>query len=91
MKRRYCSCVEVITEIETTEKSGEIIEGDVRKFCVINSTNYNKDEKYCVQVVGFNELKNLGFEEYDLKYINRLNVDGEYQTDFEGCYVIRVA
>lgn len=62
-----------------------------KMFCVINSTNYNNDAEYQVLVCAYNELPDWGFDEDDLSEIDKLEMDDKYQTDYLGCYVIRIA
>ena len=79
----------------------KIIEGTCEKmFCVINTTEYNNDGKYCVQVVSQNELPNVGFieglntiisiegKEYR---VEQMDVNDVANTDFSGCLLIRIA
>ena len=42
----------------------KIIEGTCEKmFCLINTTEYNNDGKYCVQVISESELESVGFQQ----------------------------
>ena len=79
----------------------KIIEGTCEKmFCLINTTEYNNDGKYCVQVVSQNELPNVGFieglntiisiegKEYR---VEQMDVNDVANTDFSGCLLIRIA
>jgi hypothetical protein len=67
------------------------INGNVKMFCLINTTNYNNDGKYNVNVCNFDELFQLGFDESDKKKLDNMEVDDLSYTDFVGCYVIRIA
>ena len=79
----------------------KIIEGTCEKmFCLINTTEYNNDGKYCVQVVSQNELADVGFvdglntiisiegKEYR---IEQMDVNDVANTDFSACLLIRIA
>ena len=74
--------------------------GDIRKFAVINTTEYNNDGNYAVQVVGYDELEGLGIIEKEVLsrvsdnedvYVNDLNVGDIATTDYKGAYVMRIA
>ena len=70
-----------------------MLSGDVRRFAVINTVDYNGDGQWAVQVVAFHELDALGFDEQDMVRIGSLGV-GDIVNDFadyEGCLVVRVA
>lgn len=82
----------------------KIIEGTCEKmFCLINTTEYNNDGKYCVQVISQNELKDMGFDkgvdsEITLKgypndtfTIESMDVNDVANTDWDGCLLIRIA
>ncbi len=74
--------------------------GDIRKFLVINTTEYNEDGNYAVQVVGYDELEGLGIIEKEVLsrvsdnedvYVGDLNVGDIATTDYKGAYVMRIA
>ena len=66
--------------------------GDVRVFCVINTTEYNNDGRWCVQTTSFAKLPELGFNEYDLKAIDGITVGWMVDNfDYKGVIVIRIA
>lgn len=68
------------------------INGNVKMFVIINTTNYNKDGKYGVTVCNFEELFELGFDEReDKKKLDDMEVDDLILTDYVGCYVMRIA
>ena len=74
--------------------------GDIRRFAVINTTEYNEDGNYAVQVVGYDELEGLGIIEKEVLsrvsdnvdvYVGDLNVGDIATTDYKGAYVMRIA
>ena len=74
--------------------------GDIRKFAVINTTEYNEDGNYAVQVVGYDELEGLGINDKETitrvsdkteMFVSELNVGDIAYTDFKGAYVMRLA
>lgn len=70
------------------------IYGDVRRFLVVNTTEYNNDGKYGVQDTDFSHLTDLGFNsKEELDAINNLEVGQMIGGifDFNGVYVMRVA
>lgn len=82
----------------------KIIEGSAEKmFCLINTTEYNNEGKFCVQVISQNELKDMGFDKgLDSKItlkgipngtfrINSMDVNDVANTDWSGCLLIRIA
>ena len=82
----------------------KIIEGTCEKmFCLINTTEYNDDGRYCVQVISENELKDMGFSKGindlitikgmpDREYrIGQMDINDVADTDFSGCLLIRIA
>lgn len=70
----------------------EQIEGDTRVFCVINTTEYNNDGKWGIITAGYDDLRNLGFNEVDVEMIDGINVGGMLnQFDFNGVIIVRVA
>ena len=78
----------------------KIIEGRCeRMFCVINTTEYNGDGKYSVQVVSQNELADVGFVDGLRSHIimNGIDIIGQMEvtdvanTDWSGCLLIRIA
>ena len=77
------------------------IDGDVRRFIIINTTEYNGDGKYGVIDCSYNELADYGFrpdDETDLTINNRyVKADdmgiGEVaeSTSYRGAYLMRIA
>ena len=67
------------------------IEGNNKRFVVINSTNYNEDNNYSVKVVDSNELAEIGFDKENMLKLSTMKVDDLCYTDYVGCYVIRIA
>lgn len=69
---------------------------DEKHFIVINTTDYNDDNKACIQSFSdcdsWREAESLGFANEDLIELDRLNVNEIYVAPmFYGCYVMRVA
>ena len=75
----------------------KIIEGDTRRFLVINTTRYNLDGKYTVHETDFAGTQELGFvEPSEQSKIDELHVGGILGENNEfapytGVYVMRVA
>ena len=70
----------------------KIIEGSLKMFCLINSTNYNNDNNYSVIVGNLTDMVEKGFtDDEDIKALDMLEVDEALPTDYKGCYVIRIA
>ena len=70
----------------------KIIEGSLKMFCLINSTNYNNDNNYSVIVGNLTDMVERGFiDDEDIKMLDMLEVDEVMHTDYKGCYVIRIA
>ncbi len=75
----------------------KIIEGDARRFLVINTTKYNLDGKYTVHETDFAGTQELGFIEPEhQRAIDSLPIGGilGQNTEFapyRGLYVMRVA
>ena len=67
------------------------IQGNNKMFVVINSTKYNEDNNYSVQVANLNELAELGFDKEQREKLDEAKVDDLMFTDYTGCYVIRIA
>lgn len=79
------------------------IDGDVRRFLIINTTEYNEDGKYGVIDCSYYELDDYGFDVEGDDELMRLNTEkfikiddmavGEVaeSTSFRGAYVMRVA
>lgn len=69
------------------------IEGSVDKvFVMINSTNYNNDGNYCVNVGHLDDMVKLGItDQKQIEALDKLAIDEVAMTDFVGCYVIRIA
>lgn len=74
--------------------------GDIRKFAVINTTEYNNDGNYAVQVVDYDGLEGLGINEREAivrvsdneeLFVGDLNIGDLATTDFKGAYVMRIA
>lgn len=68
------------------------INGDCRVFCVINTTAYNDDGRWCVQTCEYAGLDNIGFSLDDTESIDGMKV-GEVldEFDYKGVMVIRIA
>lgn len=75
----------------------KIIEGDTRRFLVINTTRYNLDDKYTVHETDFAGTQELGFiEPKHQRAIDDLHVGdilGQHNEfcPYKGLYVMRVA
>lgn len=69
----------------------EKVAGNIKKFCLINTTSYNNDGNYQVIVCDLNELFNLGFDEDDRKWLEEMSVDEIILTDYSGCHLMRIA
>ena len=67
------------------------INGNIKMFCLINTTKYNNDGRYNVNVCNFDELFLLGFDESDREKLENMEVDDLIYTDYVGCYLIRIA
>ena len=74
--------------------------GDIRKFAVINTTEYNEDGNYAIQVVDFDGLEGLGVNDKETvtrvsdkteMFVSELAVGDIAETDFKGAYVMRIA
>ena len=66
--------------------------GDTRVFVVINTTDYNADNRWSAVNASIDDLKDLGFNAVDVERIDGLNVGGILNDfDFYGVIVIRVA
>jgi hypothetical protein len=74
--------------------------GDIRRFAVINTTEYNEDGNYSIQVVDFDALEGLGVNDKETvtrvsdkaeMFISELAVGDIAYTDFKGAYVMRIA
>ena len=74
--------------------------GDIRKFAVINTTEYNEDGNYAIQVADFNDLEDLGVNDKETvtrvsdkteMFVSELAVGDIAKTDFKGAYVMRIA
>lgn len=74
--------------------------GDIRKFAVINTTEYNGDGNYAIQVVDFDGLEGLGVNDKETvtrvsdkteMLVSELAVGDIAETDFKGAYVMRIA
>lgn len=68
------------------------IKGDTRVFVVINTTEYNEDNRWSVITARIDDLKDLGFDLVEVERIDGLNVGGILTNfDFHGAIVIRIA
>lgn len=74
--------------------------GDIRKFAVINTTEYNGDGNYAIQVVDFDGLEGLGVNDKKKvtmvsdkteMFVSELAVGDIAETDYRGAYVMRIA
>ncbi len=74
--------------------------GDIRRFAVINTTEYNEDGNYAIQVVDFDALDGLGVNDKETvtrvsdkteMFVSELAVGDIAETDFKGAYVMRIA
>lgn len=66
--------------------------GDTRVFVVINTTEYNEDNRWSVNTASIDDLNDLGFDLVEVERIDGLNVGGILTDfDFHGVIVIRVA
>jgi len=74
--------------------------GDIRRFAVINTTEYNKDGNYAIQVVDFDALEGLGVNDKEKvtrvsdkneMFVSELAVGDIAETDDKGAYVMRIA
>ena len=74
--------------------------GDIRKFAVINTTEYNGDGNYAIQVVDFDGLEGLGVNDKEMvtrvsdkteMFVSELAVGDIAETDYRGAYVMRIA
>lgn len=74
--------------------------GDIRRFAVINTTEYNGDGNYAIQVVDFDGLEGLGVNDKEKvtmvsdkteMFVSELAVGDIAETDFKGAYVMRIA
>lgn len=74
--------------------------GDIRKFAVINTTEYNGDGNYAIQVVDFDGLEGLGVNDKEMvtrvsdkneMFVSELAVGDIAETDYKGAYVMRIA
>jgi len=68
------------------------IRGDTRVYLVINTPEYNGDHKWGAQDSSLNGLLDLGFDDDDIRIIDKLEVGQSLSGfDFKGVIVIRVA
>ena len=74
--------------------------GDIRRFAVINTTEYNEDGNYAIQVVDFDGLEGLGVNDKEMvtrvsdkneMFVSELAVGDIAETDYKGAYVMRIA
>lgn len=75
----------------------KVLVGNVKMFCVINTTSYNEDGRYCVQVCNFDEVfKSLCFSEDDKVLIDNMKVDDSFYSSqltdcpYKGIHIIRI-
>ena len=69
----------------------KVIKGSVKMYVMINSTNYNGDGEYQVLVGNLEDMKRYGASGGFVNHLKNMKVDEVALTDFEGCYVIRIA
>ena len=79
------------------------IDGDIRRFILINTTEYNEDGKYGVIDCSYNELADYGYDPTNEDELMRVNTnkfvkaddmvigDIAESTNFNGAYLMRVA
>lgn len=66
--------------------------GDTRVFVVINTTEYNEDNRWSVITASIDDLNDLGFDLVEVERIDGLNVCGILNDfDFYGVILIRIA
>ena len=74
--------------------------GDIRRFAVINTTEYNGDGNYAIQVVDFDGLEGLGVNDKEKvtmvsdkteMFVSELAVGDIAETEYRGAYVMRIA
>lgn len=74
--------------------------GDIRRFAVIHTTEYNEDGNYAIQVVDFDALEGLGVNDKETvtrasdkneMFVSQLAVGDIVEIDFKGAYVMRIA
>ena len=74
--------------------------GDIRRFAVINTTEYNGDGNYAIQVVDFDGLEGLGVNDKEKvtmvsdkteMFVGELAVGDIAETEYRGAYVMRIA
>lgn len=66
--------------------------GDARVFCIINTTEYNNDGRWCVQTCDYCGLDSLGFTLNDIELIDQMAVGQMHDCfDYKGVMVIRIA
>ena len=74
--------------------------GDIRRYAVINTTEYNEDGNYSIQVVDFDALDGLGVSDNETvtrvsdkteMFVSELAVGDIAETDYKGAYVMRIA
>lgn len=72
-------------------KPATIIEGDARRFLLINTTEYNNTPDYIVRDLAYHELEDYGVTNTaDMENINGMPVGCWTRLDV-GCYLMRVA
>lgn len=72
-------------------KPATLIEGDARRFLLINTTEYNNTPDYTVRDLAYHELPEYGVTDTaDLENIDGMPVGCWTRLDV-GCYAMRVA
>ncbi len=100
MKYGTIFAVRITETINNASTMDRLIMGDVRRYAVINTTEYNEDGIYAVQVSDYDGLDGLGFNEGETVtrvsdktelFVSELNVGDIATTDFVGAYIMRIA
>ena len=80
-----------------------VIKGNVKKYVCINTTSYNEDGNYCVQVVSITDIEELGFNLEDLYFsiskqkrrdyvnISEMEINDIVMGDSVGVFLMRIA
>ena len=66
------------------------ISGDVRRFLLVNTTDYNEDGTYCVNDISLPNFEDYGLDKEDEEIASTLTI-GQTQVVDKGCLLIRVA
>lgn len=100
MKYGTIFAVRITETINNASTMDKLIMGDIRRYAVINTTEYNEDGTYAVQVSDYDNLDGLGFNERETVtrvsdktelFISDLHVGDIATTDFVGAYIMRIA